>query len=71
MITDLLDSSVFVCDLNYEEWPSTHYNQTECTRPYVGNIFYLSNKYQEVFPEDEYAPIEFGKKTQKVHKIKY
>ena len=50
-ISDLLNSSVFMYQFDFQEWPSIHANQIECLRPYNSTIFALKNSYSSVFPD--------------------
>ena len=50
----LFDSSVFTLTFDFDEWPSTHPNNLECSRPYIYNIFEIRDKYPLVFPEKEF-----------------
>jgi hypothetical protein len=43
----------------------------ECARPYLGNIFELRNTYKEIFPGQEFAPMEDISNAKIIHKIKY
>ena len=57
-IKRILDSKIFNFQFDLDEWPSTHYNNTECFRPFNHNIFTIRNHYKTVFPENEFAIIE-------------
>jgi hypothetical protein len=40
-VTELLDSDVFRMDFDFDEWPSTHTDDSKYIRPYNGSIFDL------------------------------
>ena len=70
---NLFDSNVFSMTFDFDEWPSTHSNSEECSRPYIYNIFEMRDKYSKVFPGDDFAPVDqnAGKEKIRYYKIKY
>ena len=71
----LLQSNVFQHDFDYDEWPSSHFDEKDVIRPYNGSIFDIRYKktYTSLFPDieemtDEENFDENGKKRQ-VYKI--
>ena len=50
----LLDSEIFRYRLTFEEWPASHPDDTEITRPYNGPIFDLRLFYRKIFSEEEF-----------------
>ena len=57
-IKRLLDSRIFCFNFDFDEWPTNHFSDTECARPFNYNIWTIRNHYRTIFPEDEFAPIE-------------
>ena len=43
---------------DYDDWPSTHNNQSEELRPFNENLFMLREHYKTVFPETEFNSID-------------
>ena len=54
----LLTSEVFQMEFYFDEWPSTHTNNEKVLKPYNGSIFSLMHKYEEIFPEPEFASMD-------------
>ena len=54
-VAPLLQSKVFCMEFDYDEWPGNHTVATACIRPYSESIFHLRDRYQDVFPEAEFA----------------
>ena len=54
VIKSLLQSNVFLYQIEVEEWPTSHYNPTECLRACSENMFLIENHYKIVFPEEEF-----------------
>jgi hypothetical protein len=57
-VKPLFDSAVFRYTFEVDEWPINHYNDKEELRPFNDNIFLLNKFYKQVFPEQEFTPIE-------------
>jgi hypothetical protein len=57
-VSHLLQSTVFCLDFDFDDWPSTHFNDEKCLRGYDGSFFQLRFKYKELFPEDQFQTIE-------------
>ena len=57
-VSHLFDSKVFHVQFDFDEWPSTHTNDTEVVKPYDGTFFLLRNKFKEVFPEETFHKTE-------------
>lgn len=57
-VSHLLDSKVFNVNFDLDDWPSSHYNEAKVLKPYNGSIFNLRFKYKELFPEEDFAPME-------------
>ena len=69
-VSGLLSSHIFCTPIDYEEWPSTHTDNTDMVEPYNLSIFDLRHHYKEIFNLD--APDEDGDvKGSKVYKISY
>jgi hypothetical protein len=76
-MVNLLRSEVFNYSFDYDEWPSSHFNAEDVSKPYNGSVFDIRYKrtYTSLFPEieemnDEDNVDETGKKRQ-IYKIKY
>lgn len=48
---DLLDSNVFMMELEFDEWVKNHTNDARIIRPYQDSIFDLRHRYSEIFPD--------------------
>lgn len=72
-VTDLLDSKVFRMDFDFDEWPSTHTDDSKYIRPYNGSIFDLRQHYKTIFFEKEFDAIDESDDidSSKIYKIKY
>jgi hypothetical protein len=78
-VSHLLNSKVYCIDFDFDDWPSTHFNDEKCIRGYDGSFFQLRYKYKELFPEDRFREIEeikeYGEKSQldvtQIKQIKY
>mgnify|MGYP006893254200 CR=1 FL=1 len=75
-VKELLQSNVFSYSFDFDEWPSSHNNSDEISRPYNENMFMLRKHYKIVFPEEDYIPMDEIKSDEKldsskVYKIKY
>lgn len=57
-IHNLLSSKVFTVVFDYDEWPSTHYNEDKAIKPYNGSIFHLRFKYKSIYPEEHFKSME-------------
>ena len=69
-LDDLLCSKVFEYEYEFDEWPSTHYDDSEMKMAYNGSIFNLREKYKEVLPDiKELTPKEL--KGKQMFKIVY
>jgi hypothetical protein len=73
----LLKSDVFNFAFDYDEWPSSHFDDTDVSKPYNGSIFDIRSRktYKSLFPEiedmnDEDNVDEKGRKRQ-MYKIRY
>ena len=66
---------MFNYEFDYDEWPTSHFNDEESLRPYNENIFMIKRHYRTVFPEDEFTPMDEendGKgKNDRLYKVKY
>jgi hypothetical protein len=69
-LSSLFHSDVFNYTFDFDEWPSSHPNDTLCSKPYVGNFFELRNKYETIFAEKEFGE-EDNIEANKLNKIKY
>ena len=76
-MVDLLKSDVFNFTFDFDEWPSSHFDDTDVSKPYNESIFDIRSKktYKSWVPEiddmnDEDNVDEYGKKRQ-IYKIKY
>jgi hypothetical protein len=65
-VKPLLDSHIFNYEFDFDDWPSTHNNQSEELRPYNENLFMLRHHYKTVFPEKEFRSIDEQKEKDKV-----
>ena len=73
-IENILASDIFLKTFDFDEWPSVHADDTCCIRPYNRSLFNIRMFYKEVFPEEEFKPMDEEEgvgKGQKVFKIKY
>jgi len=76
-VTALFKSELFRFSFDNDEWPANHTNDTELLRPFNENIFLLGRYYDQVFPENEFRPIddmsesEKAKLSSKIYKIRY
>ena len=74
-LVDLFESNIFSHVFDFDEWPSTHTDDSEMTRPYNGSIFDLRSSYKEVFHEDRFkilSEIDEDKvSSNNLHKIRY
>jgi len=50
----LLNSAIFYRKLDFEEWPTSHRNDTAIIRPYTGSIFKIRANYKSIFHGDEF-----------------
>lgn len=50
----LLNSQIFECTFDYDEWPGNHQNDLEEIRPYNFSFFQLNHHYKTVFPEEDF-----------------
>ena len=72
-----MESKVFHYTFDFDEWPSSHTNESALSRPYHHSVLKLRSHYSTVFPEKELENImnEDGssqeKDTSKIYKIKY
>lgn len=57
-IRNLLQSKIFHVVFDYDDWPSNHYNEEKCIKPFNGSIFHLRFMYKEIFSEDHFRSIE-------------
>lgn len=57
-VSHLLKSNVFCVGFDYDDWPSSHFNDASCLRPYDGSFFNLRYKYKELFPEEQYSSLD-------------
>lgn len=77
-LENLLSSKIFNVLFDYDDWPSNHYNEEKCIKPYNGSIFHLRFKYREIFKEDNFRSLEEVQKSNpqeidgtKISKIQY
>lgn len=80
-VADLLKSKVFCHEIDFQEWPTTHANNTTMIAPYNDTLFQLRKNYKNLFghydvSEDANAflpSFDFmvGHNSEKVCKIKY
>jgi hypothetical protein len=78
-VNNLLKSDIFRFDFDFDEWPGTHPNDSDQSRPYNESIFNIRQHYSTVFPEPEFeeATNEDGSMkdpsidSSKIYKIKY
>jgi hypothetical protein len=57
-ISSLLQSKVFVVTFDHDDWPTNHYNEDKCIKPYNGSIFNLRFNYKNIYYEDHFRPME-------------
>ena len=58
-IKPLFDSAVFCFQFDFDDWPMSHPNPTECLRPYAfDGIFDIRSHYRAIFPEPEFAEVD-------------
>lgn len=76
-MVELLNSNVFNYSFDFDEWPSSHFDDSDVSKPYNGSVFDIRYKktYTDLFPEIEEMKDEDnldsqGKKRQ-IYKIKY
>ena len=74
-VCPLIDSKIFAQEFDFDDWPATHTEEDEISRPYNGSLFDLRYCYRQVFPEEKYAvltnkEIEMVGKS-KIFKVKY
>ena len=74
-MADLFASNIFCYQFDYDEWPSSHNDDSYQIRPYNGGIFELRMKYYDVFPEEKFKILteleEDAIESDSLHKIKY
>ena len=73
-VSELFSSQVFCYTFDYDEWPSTHTDKNNYTRPYNGSIFELRHNYRKIFHEDKFdVPDEDMPvlDSSKVYKVSY
>ena len=72
-VQDLMASSIFRYQFDFDEWPSAHYDNTPFLKPFNGSIFDLRNSYLSIFPE--YKDCKDSKddrsSSRKYFKVKY
>ena len=56
-LEELLSSSVFTIKIDFDEWPSVHPSDKELMRGYSFPIFEIRKHYRNIFPEDEFEPM--------------
>jgi hypothetical protein len=54
-LSPLVSSEVFRFQFDYDDWPSTHHDETTYYRPYNGSIFDIRNHYRTIFHEKKFA----------------
>ena len=76
-MVELLNSNVFNFSFDFDDWPSSHFDDCVVSKPYNGSVFDIRYKktYTDLFPEieemkDEDNFDEEGKKRQ-IFKIRY
>lgn len=54
-MVELLECNVFNFSFDYDDWPSSHFNDSEGSKPYNGSVFDIRYKqtYTDLFPEIE------------------
>lgn len=54
-MVELLNSEIFNFSFDFDDWPSSHYNDSEVSKPYNGSVFDIRYKktYTDLFPEIE------------------
>ena len=57
-VSPLLNSNIFCYQFDYDEWPSTHFDQETYLRPFNGSIFGLRGAYNQVFYEERFHTSE-------------
>jgi len=73
-LSGLLESNVFKYELDYDQWPMTHWNREWIVKPFNGSIFDIRYRYKEIFTEPEYQPMSKHTLTtgkMKIYKIAY
>lgn len=74
-INRLLDSNIFCHSFDFDEWPSTHPDDSSYSKPYNSSLFELRYQYNSIFPEPElqYDPTEDDDDidSKKVYKVSY
>jgi len=53
-VAALLNSNIFTYQFDYDEWPTTHTDQSLYMRSYNDSIFELRKKYRDIFWEDQF-----------------
>lgn len=51
-LADLFNSNIFCFQFDYDEWPSTHFDEETYLKPYNGSIFELRKAYKDIFTDD-------------------
>ena len=45
----ILDSKIYLTDLDIDEWPQIHYDPEECIKPYNGTVMTLKTNFDKIF----------------------
>lgn len=48
-VSGILDSNIFTYQIDYEEWPSTHTDNSRLVEPFNDSIFNIRNQYHKIF----------------------
>jgi hypothetical protein len=72
-VTQLISSSIFRFQFDYDEWASTHTDDTTYHKPFNGSIFELRDMYRNIFWESQFEVVDDDEQidSRKVYKIKY
>jgi hypothetical protein len=55
-----MESNVFHYVFDFDEWPSSHTNKQNISRPYHGSLLKLRLEYKNIFPEKEFQEIDIS-----------
>ena len=71
----MIASNIFCYSFDYDDWPSTHINDSVLVRPFNGNSLDLRAAYNEVFSEEIFKALTEEEEelysSNKIHKIRY
>ena len=57
-VTELLSSEIFCYTFDYDDWPSTHTDDSTLVRPFNGNSLDLRSAYRDIFHEERFRILE-------------